>query len=352
VVRLTIARRFLVLALTALLAIAAACTSGDGGGDPAAGGPAERAGADADAGEATESEPQPPFAVGHRTMTLVDASRPTEAVPDVQPATPDRTIEVDVVYPADGDPGRGPDPAAEPGAGGAAVEDAPPADGTFPLVVFGHGFNGDADAFVGFAERWSREGYVVALPTFPLSRAGVGVLADVANQPADVSFVIDSLVELDGDDPLAGHVDGEHIAVGGHSLGAATVFGVAYNSCCIDERVDATIPVAGGSLPYDGGNYDDMPDTPMLLVHGVEDQVVSIGIGDAMYDMAEGPVWYLRPTAADHVTVFAGEPGRLFNDAVIAFLDAQLRGDDAQLDAMADDVAASGAAEWRVSESP
>jgi dienelactone hydrolase len=334
-------------ALAALLAIAAACTTGDGNGDPAAGGGPAGAGA---GGEANQPAPGPPFAVGHRTMTLVDATRPTAAVPDVQPAVPDRTIEVDVVYPAEGDPAPDPDPASEPAIGGTAVDDARPAEGAFPLVVFAHGFEGRGDAFLGFAERWARAGYVVALPTFPLSREGLAVAQDLANQPADVSFVIDSLVALDDGDPLAGHVDAENIAVGGHSLGAATVFGVAYNACCTDERIDATIPVAGGTLPFEGSGEFDWPDTPMLLVHGVRDATVPIAVGDAMYDLARGPVWYLRPAEADHGTVFAGAAGRLFNDATIAFLDAELRGDDELLDAMADEVAASGVAEWRVRE--
>jgi dienelactone hydrolase len=337
----------LVLLLTLAVVLAGACSSSDGGDGAGA---ADEAEAATDAAAEVEDEgtdPGGPFATGHRTMTLVDTSRPTEAVPGVLPAAPDRTIELDVVYPADGEPGPEPDPASEPGVPGAAVDDAEPADGDFPLVVFAHGFNGQADAFLGFAERWAREGYVVALPTFPLSREGVAYFADVANQPGDVSFVIDSLAGLDDDDPLAGRVDEEHVAVGGHSLGGVTVLGVGYNSCCVDERVDATIQVAGGPLPYDGGTYDDPPPTPMLLVHGVQDQVVPISVGDGMASFGEGPIWYLRPDEADHVTVFTGDPGRLFNEAALAFLDAELRDDDSLLEALPDEVAATGIADFR-----
>jgi dienelactone hydrolase len=328
-------------ALVLTLAGAGACSSGDddtADADPgASGAPADPAG--------QEATPEAPFATGHRTMTLVDAGRPTPAVPDRLPESPDRTIEVDVVYPADGE--AGPAPTGDPATADEAVDDAPPAPGTFPLVVFAHGWNGRADMFLGFAERWAREGYVVALPTFPLSQEGIGVSDDLINQPGDISFVIDELAGLGDDDPLAGRVDVEHVAVGGHSLGSATVFGVAYNSCCIDERIDATIPVSGGSLPFEGGDYEDLPATPMLLVHGAQDPLVPVGAGDAMFEQAEPPVWYLRPTEGDHVSVFSGQPGQLFNDAALAFLDAHLRGDDDALEAMADHVEASGAAEWR-----
>lgn len=312
----------------ALLATATAACSADDG-DPA------------EPVSAAAAGPEPPFATGRRHLTLVDPTRGTDAVPDKLPARPDRTIEVEVVYPAAGEPG--PEPTGDPVGEGDSVVDAPPQDGRFPLVVFAHGFNGRGDIFLALAARWARAGYVVALPTFPLSRQGIAVSADLANQPGDVSFVLDEL----GDDPLADHIDMDHVAVGGHSLGAATVFGVAYNSCCIDDRIDATIPVSGGTLPFEGGDYDDWTGTPMLLVHGAGDETVPIAAGDAMFDLAEPPVWYLRLAGADHVSVFLGEPGRLFGEAALAFLDAQLRGDGEALDALAAEVTAGGAAEWR-----
>ena len=46
--------------------------------------------------------------------------------------------------------------------------------------------------------------------------------------------------------------------------------------------------------------------------------------------------------------MFEGEAGALFDDAMLAFLDATLRDDDTDLAAMGDEVEASGTAEWRV----
>jgi len=321
--------------------VAGACSSGDdtGGGT---GGAGARDGAEA---AAQDGGAGGPFATGRRTFTLVDASRATDEVPGMLPAQPDRTIEVEIVYPAEGDPE--PEPSA-PGASLGSVEVAPPADGEFPLVVFAHGYNGEGWFFRGYAEGWARAGYVVALPTFPLSRNGVGVSADAQNQPGDISFVIDEIAALPDDDPLAGHVDVEHVAVGGHSLGGATVMGVAYNSCCTDERIDAAIEVSGGPLPFEGGTYDTPPDTPMLVVHGTADETVPVAVGDLVFDMMSGATWYLRAEGATHSGVFEGEAGVLFDDATLAFLDATLRGDDADLAAMGDEVEASGAAEWRV----
>ncbi len=331
----TLSRRLAALGLG--LALAAACASGGGSAG------AERtAGSDTQAGAPTTNpDTVGPFAVGRREMTLVDASRPTPAdAARGLPERPDRTLDVEVLYPAAGTP-----PAAD---GGGSTQDAEPAAGEFPLVVFAHGFNGEGSFFRSFGDRWARHGYVVALPTFPLSRHGIADADDVVNQPGDISFVVDKLGGLDPDDPLAGHVDAETLAVGGHSLGSATVFGVGYNSCCVDDRIDAVVAVSGGPYPFPDGNYDDAPPTPMLLVHGGADETVATGISDLVFGHPYGPIWYLRPGAATHSGVFLGEPGRLFDEAVVAFLDAELKDDPAALDAIGADVAASGAAEWRV----
>ena len=185
----------------------------------------------------------------------------------------------------------------------------------------------------------------MALPTFPLSRRGIADSDDYVNQPGDVSFVIDRLAGA-----LGGRIDAGKVVVGGHSLGSATVFGVAYNSCCVDERVTAVISVAGGPLNYPGGSYDHHPTTPLLLVHGEKDTTVAVGAGNYIfYQRWARPMWYLRPAAAGHTGVFAGEPGRLFEEATIAFLDARLRGDPHELDRVTADVQASGVADWQVS---
>lgn len=300
--------KFLAVPVAALMVLAAACSSGsgDGGGDDG-GGDGERAEAPA---------PEPPFAVERRTVEMVDSSRPTDAYPPAGVAArPDRTLEVHLVYPAE-------------------------ADGEFPLVVWAHGWNGTNESFLPFAERWAREGYVVALPEFPLSREGVADGDDVQNQPADVSFVIDEVLEL-------GLADGEHVAVGGHSLGAATVFGVAFNTCCLDERIDAAIAVSGGGLVFEGGEYLEEDTVPLLLVHGARDTGVPIGVGDATFENQPPPITYLRLREADHVSVFSGDNAPVFERAALAFLDAELRGDESGMAALPEAVEESGLADLR-----
>ena len=306
-----------------------------------------------------EGPAEPPFAVGRQDLVLVDPARPTDPVESIPlEGRDDRTVELSVFYPAQGQPGERAEVLSEwDHSGQLPVESvaevaAAPADGPFPLLVFAHGFSGQGSSFVALAERWAREGYVVALPTFPLSRTGVAFADDYVNQPGDLSFVIDRLTGPDetGEVPAElseGLVDVDRIALGGHSLGAATVFRAVYNACCVDDRVRATVTVAGGPMDVGEGGYDDQPDVPMLLVHGAADPAVDVAVGDAMVDFVQAPVTYLRFDSGDHVSVFVGDEGRLFGDAVLAFLDDELRDDPARLEELPDVVDSGGLAELR-----
>ena len=203
-----------------MAATLAAC--GGGGADDSTAGPA----------------PEATFAVGTRFETLVDRSRPTNAIADSE-AKPERTFETLVTYPAAGAPGR----PASPGAPAAP-------GGPFPLVLFSHGSGVSSPArYELLFNAWAAAGYVIAAPKYPLSSTSLpNASGDAVNQPADVSFLISEMVRLGADrtSPYAGLVDGERVAVAGHSLGAATTLGVAFNGCCVDRRIDAGIVMAGG----------------------------------------------------------------------------------------------------------
>jgi dienelactone hydrolase len=310
-------------ALAALLAlgVVAAC-GGDDGDDPST--------TSSSAPTTTTSGPpgERDYEIGQSSFTVVDPTRTTAAVAAAGlGAQPSRSVDVTLLYPS---------------------IDGEPAEGPFPVVVFAHGWNGRADTFLEAGEVWAEAGYVVALPTFPLSREGVAFGDDYVNQPGDISAVLDSLAEGGPDGSLEGLADLDHVAVGGHSLGSATVFRAAYNSCCVDDRIDATIPVSGGPSDIGEGGYETWPQTPMLLVHGVVDLAVPIAVGDGVFDLVDAPVRYLRMDDADHTSVFVGANGILFADAVLDFLDATIGGDEAGFDRLDERVAGSGIAELRV----
>jgi len=283
------------------------------------------------------------LAVGRRDVTFVDPSRPTAAAPEEEvEAQPDRTLDTVVLYPTANTEATSESTDVRP-AGPAAAE------GPFPLVVFSHGNGGDPELYVPLVEPLVREGYVVALPRFPLTSLSGEALADVVNQPADVSFVIDQLLGLSDrpDGWLAGRLDADRIAAAGHSLGAVTTLALAYDGCCIDPRVDAALAVSGVGVPLGPGTLDDPPPTPLLLVHGAEDGTVPVTGSDDLFARATGPAYYLRLDEGDHTDIGFGPDGDLTREAMSAFLDAELDDDPEPLTELPDDVADSGRGEWQ-----
>ncbi len=309
-------------------------TAGDRGADDSA--------ATSDGGGPSAPAPSGPFAVGRRSVTYVDKTRTTNADPmrDL-PEKPDRTLPVMLLYPATGAATDTGDP----------TDDAPAAPGTFPLIVFSHGITATGPFYTSLLQRWARDGYVVAAPTYPLTSFGVRfpgdavALADYRNQPADVSFVIDSILAQaeDAGDPLHGHVDASRIGAGGHSLGAITTLGLVFNSCCTDKRIKAAEDFAGAELPFGGGSFEPFPTTPLLIVHGAKDGTVPVAAGDKVWAGITGPAWYLRYPDAGHINIVF--PGPYFDTTAKVstdFWDAELKDEPAALEADPPTVQATG----------
>ena len=179
------------------------------------------------------------LAVGVRTDTYVDPSRPTPANGGA-PGSPNRSMATTVWYPATGVPS------------GAAVPGAPPdlAHGPYPLVVFAHGYNVTPRLFTAPLTQWASAGYVVVAPAIPLLNGDTpgGVhINDRAGNIADLDFVLADALRRAATpgDPLAGLIDGNRVAVTGHSDGEVLAYALALEPCCHDSRVKAAIMMAG-----------------------------------------------------------------------------------------------------------
>ena len=122
----------------------------------------------------------------------------------------------------------------------------PDAPGKYPVIVFSHGAGGSQNCCEALTRHWASHGYVSLQPTHNDSvtqRRNSGeenirfpqALRDALKKPAlwesrplDISFVLDSLAELQKRVPaLAGRMDTDHIGVGGHSMGAFTADAIA-----------------------------------------------------------------------------------------------------------------------------
>ena len=232
----------------------------------------------------TAAQPLPgPHGVGVVTDTFVDAHRATAAwgPTDVQPS---RTLVTTIFYPAQRttrspvEAGAAPDRSAAP----------------YPLIVFGHGLGGSPNDYTPLLSSWAAAGFVVAAPRFPLSSSvtpGGPDAGDVVNQPADMSYVIDSVLQAAAatSGPLAGLVNSGEIGAAGHSNGAITTLGLVANTCCRDPRVKAAVVMAGTTEGFPTGAYDFRAAPPLLLVHGTADELVPYRAGVLVYNQALGP---------------------------------------------------------------
>lgn len=264
------------------------------------------------------SRQQAPYAVGSRSYTFVDTSRPTSPN-GTYPGAATRTLPTLLLYPAAGD------------ANGPIVANAKPVrrSGGFPLVVFSHGFTASGPAYQHLLlQRFVRAGYVVAAPTFPLSSGGAPGgprLTDYVNQPADVSFVLTQVLGLQRRDPtLRKTIDRHDIGVAGHSLGAITTLGLARNSCCQDPRIDAAVAFSGIQLPFPGGSFATTSGPPLMLVHGDKDGTVPFAGSAGAYAQAPAPKVLLTLLGGPHTPFFTPWIDPL-TTSVTDFLDGYLK---------------------------
>jgi len=267
-------------------------------------------------------------AVGMTSMTFVDTSRPTAAHGGV-PEAVNRSIDTTIVYPAEGMPGD------------AVILDVP-VEGwaaPYPLFVLSHGLGGSVEHLLPLAQVWAARGYVVALPRFPLTNIttpGGPVAQDVQNQPADVSFLIDEMLAQSSASGrlLSNAIDSDNIAAGGHSNGGITTYGLVAHSCCRDQRIDTASVLSSVTSPFAGGDYDLSDTPPILLVHGVNDELLIYNQAVRTYNELHPAKGLLTLEASDHVSYFDpdDEAFNVVAQATADFLDGTLRGDNPALE--------------------
>jgi predicted dienelactone hydrolase len=207
-----------------------------------------------------------PQAVGIRTLTVVDATRPTPPNRGL-PGAATRTLVTEVWYPALA-PGR--DTPLD-------ARGAP-----HPLVIHAHALLDSRTGEYYLAAHLASHGYVVAAPDFPLSRAGAPggpTLDDVAAQPGDLRAVLDHLLVLAAEptSPLAGAVDAERVGLSGLSLGATTALLATYHAGLRDPRVRAVAAMAPPFSCALGRRFFRIAAVPLLLLQGTNDLLVPAG---------------------------------------------------------------------------
>ncbi len=162
---------------------------------------------------------------------------------------------------------------------------SPPAAG-FPLILFNHGFMLWGDIYRSYGEHLASHGFVVALPTYPMSFSSANHTA-VAG---DARFVIDHCLALNAQPgtALSGLVDAIKIGAAGHSFGGKLSLLVA--------SMDARVRAVGALDPVDGGG--PAPDDPVLFPSVTPERMGAIQIPLLLIGAELGGVsWFLIPCA-------------------------------------------------------
>jgi predicted dienelactone hydrolase len=213
--------------------------------------------------------------------------------------------------------------------------------GPFPVIIFSHGAFGSRETYWALGEYWASYGYVSIHPSHDDSRQDSGyrgglmqVLRDShlwESRPGDISFVIDSLPQIEKLAPeLKGKLDPSRIGVGGHSYGAytaqaigagVTMPGESTPRSFADRRVKAVVimsPQGEGEMGLTSRSWETMG-LPTLLMYDKYD----VELEGATHFTFVGP---FRKT---------GRETMLFKCAKlesVAFWDAYLKGDPAAKD--------------------
>ncbi|MCF6286623.1 MAG: alpha/beta fold hydrolase [Candidatus Hydrogenedentes bacterium] len=160
-----------------------------------------------------------------------------------------------------------------------AVRDADIAGGTFPLLIFSHGNGGMRSQSTFWCDHLASHGFIVAAVDHTRNACATSYKGQVIpydndgraqaaiDRPKDLSFLIDTLIAMNGDtdSKFRGHVDADHIGVAGHSFGGFTAMAAA----ALDPRVDAIAPMAA-VVP----DFSKSSKRPLLLFIATEDDTI------------------------------------------------------------------------------
>jgi dipeptidyl aminopeptidase/acylaminoacyl peptidase len=149
------------------------------------------------------------------------------------------------------------------------------------------------------------------------------------NQPGDLRFVLDHVLSENGRSrsELHGIVDPQRVALAGKSMGGITALLAGYDPEQRDARFQAVIAMTGLAMDTVHG---DRFDTPLLLLHGEEDEIIAADRSVDAYERAQRPKYLVQLLGQSHVGPFDGgdsPAAQVVHATTLAFLDAYVRDD-------------------------
>jgi len=189
-----------------------------------------------------------------------------------------------------------------------AGRDADVADGTFPVVMFSHGFTGMRVQSSFLTSNLASWGMIVVSVDHP-SRLMENVLSGTAS--GDRADSVDDLLQglelitaagTDVASRFNGHVDAERVAAVGHSAGGGTVLAAAS-----DPRIDGYVSLASGAFlgaAVEGvttTTAPPLPGKPSFFIGGSVDAVVPFAsVTQPAFDAAPSPSMLWEIEGAGH----------------------------------------------------
>lgn len=189
-----------------------------------------------------------------------------------------------------------------------AFQDAPAAatsKGSFPLVLFSHGYAGFPEQSVTLTTHLASWGFVVAAPDH-VERSLDGLLGTASkgipalSDPVVLQDTLDLLeASSTGTGLLHGLVDPQRVAVIGHSAGATA----AYETASIDPRIKSWISYAvslgvGTGTP---GPPPAAPGKPGMVMTGTADGIIPASDSEAVYAGMHPPKYLVTIAGAGHL---------------------------------------------------
>jgi predicted dienelactone hydrolase len=176
----------------------------------------------------------------------------------------------------------------------AATRDAAPSpDGPFPIVLFSHGASSYRLQSSTLAQHLASWGIATASTDHPSRDLLNGLGGTAEGQPPAIDQMrsMRSYLGTLGDDPvLAGALDTERVALGGHSAGGGTVAELALD------------PGILGYVSYASGLRESVADVPSLFLAGELDTIVPLSERtQAAFDAAPPPSWLWVIPGAGHL---------------------------------------------------
>jgi hypothetical protein len=241
-------------------------------------------------------------------LVFVDSTRPTPCT-----GAPDRTLDVSVFVPDSAE----------------GAHRARP----FPVMLVGPGSGeGEREVARADAAAFAARGYVGVAIAFPATNApglhtsDLQVALDVYHQPADVRFVLTSLLAQSASPghALFGLLDPERVGYVGTSSGGVTGF-MFFNTSCADARIRAVVAIKAFPIPTApglpvSGEYDWSRSIPLYVWSACHDVVTPFAPAYDAFLTASPPKFFFQDAAGSHTTppVFPAGTYDAFVDRYVA----------------------------------